>query len=246
MNNAPARTTMSSLEIAELTGKQHKHVIRDIREMLDALVADGPDLGHVVEDIDGRGYTSCIHLNRTLTETLITGYSIPLRHKVIMRLQELEAGSARFATLTDPRIDMIASLLDRGLITKAQADQRVMQLLDDAIPLTPTKRQGDMHVATKVMVGGKVLKVSATARPSGAGVIALQGNQKMRLSEMGQWVMGGQRIMMATLVKAGLLTASGRVTPKGTRLFAGNIKGSSDIHVYAEALLRAIGAWPNS
>ncbi|MFL1404211.1 Rha family transcriptional regulator [Marinobacter sp. M1N3S26] len=81
--------TMSSREIAELTGKQHKHVIRDIRAMLDVL-ADGPDLGHVHEDRDSRGYTTCFHLDKELTETLVTGYSIPLRHKVIKRLNELE------------------------------------------------------------------------------------------------------------------------------------------------------------
>lgn len=90
-NNDPV--TMSSREIAELTGKQHKHVIRDIRAMLDAL-ADGPDLGHVHEDRDGRGYTTCFHLDKELTETLVTGYSIPLRHKVIKRLHELEQQSA--------------------------------------------------------------------------------------------------------------------------------------------------------
>lgn len=81
--------TMSSREIAELTGKQHKHVIRDIRSMLDAL-SGGPDLGHVREDRDGRGYTTCFYLDKELTETLVTGYSIPLRHKVIKRLHELE------------------------------------------------------------------------------------------------------------------------------------------------------------
>ncbi|MCF3953096.1 Rha family transcriptional regulator, partial [Pseudomonas aeruginosa] len=74
--------TMSSREITELTGKQHKHVIRDIREMLDALEKDGPVLGHVREDKDSRGYTENFHLDRELTETLVTGYSIPLRHKV--------------------------------------------------------------------------------------------------------------------------------------------------------------------
>lgn len=81
--------TMSSREIAQLTGKQHKHVLRDIRAMLDAL-GDGPDLGHVREDLDGRGYTVCFHLDKELTETLVTGYSIPLRHRVIKRLHELE------------------------------------------------------------------------------------------------------------------------------------------------------------
>lgn len=41
---------MSSVEIAELSGKTHKSVVRDIRAMLDALEKDGADLCHV-EDI---------------------------------------------------------------------------------------------------------------------------------------------------------------------------------------------------
>lgn len=81
--------TMSSREIAELTSKKHHHVVRDIRAMLAAL-NDDPDLDHVREEKDGRGYTACIHLNKELTETLVTGYSVPLRHKVIKRLHELE------------------------------------------------------------------------------------------------------------------------------------------------------------
>lgn len=95
--------TMSSSEIAELTGKLHKNVIRDIREMMDALKEDGSDLSHVREDKDGRGYTSEFHLDRELTETLLTGYSIPLRRKVIHRLHELEqAATPRvLATLPD-------------------------------------------------------------------------------------------------------------------------------------------------
>ena len=81
--------TMSSREISELVGKEHKHVLRDIRVMIDELEKDGPVLGHL-EYKDSRKYTSKFDLNRELTETLITGYSIKLRHKVIVRLHELE------------------------------------------------------------------------------------------------------------------------------------------------------------
>lgn len=85
--------TMSSREIAELTGKEPSHVNRDIRAMLDAL-ADDPELDHVREEKDARGYTSAFHLGRELTYTLLAGYSIALRRRVVARWQELEAQQA--------------------------------------------------------------------------------------------------------------------------------------------------------
>ena len=84
-----ARTTMSSREIAELTGKRHDHVMRDIRNVLSELKITDPKFGGTYMDGSGRSMP-CFHLDRELTETLVTGYSIPLRHKVIRRLHELE------------------------------------------------------------------------------------------------------------------------------------------------------------
>ncbi|MGY2256462.1 Rha family transcriptional regulator [Pseudomonas reactans] len=91
--------SMTSSEIAGLTRKLHKNVIRDIREMLDELRKDGSDVSHVREDLDARGYTSNFHLDRELTELLLTGYSIPLRLKVIRRLNELEAENKKAVVL---------------------------------------------------------------------------------------------------------------------------------------------------
>ncbi|MPS98586.1 MAG: phage regulatory protein/antirepressor Ant [Pseudomonas sp.] len=91
-NIAPA-LTMSSREIAELTGKDLGHVNRDIRAMLDSL-EDDPELEHVREDKDARGYTVAFHLGRELTYTLLAGYSTQLRRRVIARWQELEAQAA--------------------------------------------------------------------------------------------------------------------------------------------------------
>lgn len=95
--------TMSSREIAELVDKQHKDVIRDIRVMQKALEEDGADLRHLREEKDGRGYTSAFHLDKDLTETLVTGYSIPLRHKVIRRLHELERHAAPSLLVAPPQ-----------------------------------------------------------------------------------------------------------------------------------------------
>lgn len=87
--------TMGSREIAELSDKEHKHVIRDIRVMLDAL-GDGPDLGHVEEVKDSRGYTSEFRLPKDLTLTLISGYNVQLRHRIVKRLEEVETKVRRF------------------------------------------------------------------------------------------------------------------------------------------------------
>lgn len=97
---APSNTvTMSSREIAELTGKQHKNVLRDIGVVLDSLEKAGSDLSQVVRYADERGRTSEVRLDRVLTETLLTGYSIPLRHRVVTRLQELEKVSRHSMSL---------------------------------------------------------------------------------------------------------------------------------------------------
>jgi phage regulator Rha-like protein len=88
---APQALTMSSREIAKLTGKELHNVHRDIRVMLDELKKDDSKLNHPKEDKDARGYTTCFHLNRELTETLLTGYSATARLKVIRRWHELES-----------------------------------------------------------------------------------------------------------------------------------------------------------
>lgn len=85
----PRPVTMSSLEIAELTGKQHGHVKRDVEVMLKELGKDASSFGCIYRDSLNRQQTE-YRLDRELTETLITGYSIALRNKVIRRLHELE------------------------------------------------------------------------------------------------------------------------------------------------------------
>jgi phage antirepressor YoqD-like protein len=81
--------TMSSREIAELTGKEHFHVKRDIEVMLRELGKDASSFGGIYLDSMNRKQAE-YHLDRELTETLITGYSIKLRHRVIQRLHQLE------------------------------------------------------------------------------------------------------------------------------------------------------------
>ena len=82
--------TMSSKEIAELTGKTHPHVLRDIRGMLDSLNEPKMDHEQYQEVKDNRGYTAEFLLDKELSIILVSGYSIQMRAKIVRRWIELE------------------------------------------------------------------------------------------------------------------------------------------------------------
>lgn len=82
--------TMDSREIAELTGKQHAHVIRDIRKQFKEIKINESKFGSVYLDRKNEKRV-CFKLDYEQTMILLTGYSIPLRAKVIKRRKELES-----------------------------------------------------------------------------------------------------------------------------------------------------------
>lgn len=82
--------TMSSREIAALTGKRHDNVVSDIRKMLSELVLGTPEFLGVYEAENGQQY-ECFNLPKRESLILISGYSIELRARIIDRWQELEA-----------------------------------------------------------------------------------------------------------------------------------------------------------
>lgn len=82
--------TMSSREIAALTGKQHFHVKRDIEKMLADLGEDASKYGCTYLDGQNRQQTEYL-LDREHTDCLLTGYSAAMRMAVIKRWRELEA-----------------------------------------------------------------------------------------------------------------------------------------------------------
>lgn len=86
--------TMSSREIAELTGKQHKDVLYDCRKMFEALNLQSADFSADYQDSKGRTYQEFL-LDQDLTMTLVMGYNIELRHKVAKRWRELEEQASR-------------------------------------------------------------------------------------------------------------------------------------------------------
>lgn len=86
--------TMSSLQIAELTGKRHANVIRDIANLLEQGVNELNF--ELVEYIDAKGEKRpCYQLTKTGCLILASGYNAVLREKIINRWIELETEAAK-------------------------------------------------------------------------------------------------------------------------------------------------------
>lgn len=109
--------TMSSREIAELTGKNKADVHVDVWNMLSQLYSITKDDGktHHIKNqqvvlvdgvsvtFDARGYVFEFDLDRYHTEVLVTGYDLKRRAAVIKRWYDLESGKATpIVALNDP------------------------------------------------------------------------------------------------------------------------------------------------
>jgi phage antirepressor YoqD-like protein len=87
------QATMSSHEITVLTGKEHGHVLRDIRKMLAELYPelDSFESKGIFLTPNKNGQSGMIYLPKREALILTSGYSIIQRAKIIDRWQELEA-----------------------------------------------------------------------------------------------------------------------------------------------------------
>jgi len=89
-----AGSKMSSVEIADLMDKQHKHVMRDIKSLIEQGAIAGSSFGPS-EYKDASGKTNPMYLlDFEATMTLITGYDAKRRSVVIKRWHDLEKKEA--------------------------------------------------------------------------------------------------------------------------------------------------------
>jgi phage regulator Rha-like protein len=117
---------MSSLEIAELTGKDHKHVLRDIRKILDEVGIDESKFGLVY--LAGNGEKRiCFNLPRRECDLVVSGYSPQYRLAIIDRWIELEK---QVPTLPTTYREALVALVEQveineTLLPKANALDRI-------------------------------------------------------------------------------------------------------------------------
>ena len=104
--------TMTSREIAELTGKEHSNVMRDIRNMVEELKQDSKlnfaCKSSTYKADTGQSYNQ-YELDKDTTLTLMLGYDAVARMKVVKRWQALETGKAQPATAQQPTVTVLAA-----------------------------------------------------------------------------------------------------------------------------------------
>lgn len=86
---ASGAQTMSSVEIAERTGRRHQDVLRDIRNMLEQLGQPFAQFCAKAPSQGGRPLTVA-NLPKRESLILVSGYSVELRARIIDRWEELE------------------------------------------------------------------------------------------------------------------------------------------------------------
>ena len=92
-NDNNKQQTMTSLEIAELTGKQHKHVMEAIRRMEPAWVKVNGSNFRLVDYRDKKGeLRPCYQLTKTECLYIATKFNDEARAKLVLRWEELERG----------------------------------------------------------------------------------------------------------------------------------------------------------
>ena len=104
---------MTSLEIAELTGKQHKNLMRDIRNMELAWVKIAGlkfELGSY-EDANGQ-MRPCYFLTKTECLYIATKFNDEARARLVLRWQELELAEQERQTAEVRKLESKAMLLE--------------------------------------------------------------------------------------------------------------------------------------
>ena len=129
--------TMTSLEIAELTGKQHKHVMEAIRKMEPAWVKTcGSNFRltsrTIVQPNGGTREVPCYQLTKTECLYIATKFNDEARAKLVLRWEELERADVRgkMADVRGKMADVREKMADVRCLSEPK---KILALADDII-----------------------------------------------------------------------------------------------------------------
>ncbi len=146
-------STMSSLEIAELTGKEHRNVLSDIRKMIVDLELNATDFS-APQSYGNNNTREVFNLNEELTITLVSGYNIRMRNAIIKRWQTLEGRSAPLSRLDAAKLQV--RLIEELEAAEAKVEDLKIEL-DESSLWSSIKR---VHIIYNLNADWRLLKKS--------------------------------------------------------------------------------------
>ncbi|EIU7558702.1 phage regulatory protein/antirepressor Ant [Providencia rettgeri] len=230
--------TMSSREIAKLTGKRHDHVCRDIRTILVALLGGkdtdyirNPELGFITnQHVTCNKYNNDnpnaweYNVSRRYTEILITGYDIKRRTAVIDRLFELESAN-RNSTPVLPSAKELALL-----VIQAEEEKERLQLENKELEHQVEEMKPDVDALTRIAKAEGSLCVTDAAKQ-----LQVKPKSLFDLMSHSKWIyrrLGTAWIAYQDKIQQGLLEHKVTVVKSST----GEDKQVSQVRVTAKGL----------
>jgi len=222
-NIAPA-LTMSSREIAELTGKRHADVMRDIRTMMEVLQQNA-DLRSVCKSSTYIGENDQSYpqyeLDKDTSLTLLLGYDVVARMRVVKRWQELEAQAAPVVPVVVPRT------LSQALRLAAEQAEQIEEQQAALAIAAPKAEFVDRYVEADSGAKG-FRQVAKLLKANEHEFRAWLQDQKVMYRLGGEWTAYQNHIDAGRfVVKTGVATNSEhafnttKFTPKGVQWIAG-------------------------
>lgn len=128
------KETMSSLQIAELAGKEHKEVLRSIRAMEPAWEKVNGRKFALVDYTDAKGEKRpCYQLTKTECFYIATKYNDEARARIILRWEELEAKNVQ----SPP----VPTTFREALLLAADLQQKIEEQQEQLAQLAPPARK---------------------------------------------------------------------------------------------------------
>lgn len=222
--------TMSSLEIAELTGKRHDHVMVDIVKMFKDLGDEGglPNFRDTYTHPQNGQKYKCYHLPKRETLCLIAGYNVQVRMRIIDRWQELEAKGKPDLSTDVGKLLLIQEMAAKQLELISE-NKRISESLSIAAPKAEFV---DSFVDSTGLKGfRKVAKILGINERKFRQFLA---DNKIMYKQNGDWLPYAEHINAGRFVNKtgeyqGHAFISTYFTPKGEVWIAGLLKEAGEI-----------------
>ena len=201
--------TMSSLEIARLTGKDHAHLMRDIRNMEAGWEKISQSKFGLTSYKDAQGKDRpCYQLTKTECLYVATKFNDEARAKLVLRWEELEkksrTGMISLPDFTDPAEAAMAWAKEyrekKGLLIENK------KLEEENIQLTVENQElkHDRNYLDLIMRSKALLTISQIAQDYGMSGVAMN----KQLAQMGiQYSVNGQWLLYARYKDCGYVSS---------------------------------------